>query len=114
MSQQVDAVFTALADPTRRLVIEVLTKDGANTATGLASVLPMTRQAVSKHLDILQRADLLKLRQRGRDKFYYLNPEPLEQASLWISAIAARWDERLASLNEFLELDTKGDTNVVD
>jgi DNA-binding transcriptional ArsR family regulator len=101
----VEHVFTALADPTRRLLIEKLTDDGAKTATQLADELPITRQGVTKHLKLLEEAGLVNIHQRGRDKYYYLNPEPLSDATTWIGAIAARWDERLAALSDLLDSD---------
>lgn len=97
------AVFAALADPTRRSLIEMLTQEGAQTATQLAEKLPITRQGITKHLGILAEAGLVTIRQRGRDKYYHLTPEPLEEATLWISAIAARWDQRLESLRDLLD-----------
>jgi DNA-binding transcriptional ArsR family regulator len=103
MSAAIQNVFAALADPVRRRIIEILTHEGARTATQLAPVLEITRQGVTKHLAILEEAGLVIMHQRGRDKFYYLRPEPLEQASLWITAIAARWDQRLAALSDFLD-----------
>lgn len=99
------SVFSALADETRRQIIEMLTEDGEQTATQLADRFPISRQGVSKHLNIMEEAGLVTVRQRGRDKFYHLTPEPLEEASLWISAIAARWDKRLGALRDLIELD---------
>jgi DNA-binding transcriptional ArsR family regulator len=96
-------VFAALADPARRQIIEGLTEAGARTATQLAPALEMTRQGVTKHLNILADAGLVTVYQRGRDKYYVLTPEPLEEATLWISAIAARWDDRLEALRQFIE-----------
>lgn len=101
----VQAVFVALADPTRRELIESLIDDGAQTATQLAERLPITRQGVTKHLQILAEAGLVTVRQRGRDKYYYLTPEPLQDASLWIATLAARWDQRLQALYDLLEDD---------
>ena len=101
----VQNVFAALADPARRKIIETLTEVGAQTATQLAPGLEMTRQGVTKHLNILADAGLVTIHQRGRDKYYALTPEPLEEATMWISAIAARWDERLEALRQFLEAD---------
>lgn len=103
MSSVIENVFTALADPTRRLLIEKLTDEGAKTATQLAEELPITRQGITKHLNILSEAGLVTIHQRGRDKYYVLTPEPLEEATTWIMAVAARWDERLESLRQFLE-----------
>ncbi|MCB9455345.1 MAG: helix-turn-helix transcriptional regulator [Anaerolineaceae bacterium] len=111
-TNDVQNVFVALADPARRKIIETLTEVGAKTATQLVPGLEMTRQGVTKHLNILADAGLVTIYQRGRDKYYVLTPEPLEEATLWISAIAARWDERLEALRQFLEDDneTTGET----
>lgn len=101
------AVFAALSDPTRREIIEMLVEQGAKTQTQLTALLPreITRQGVSKHLGILEEAGLVTIHQRGRDKFYYLTPEPLQDASLWIAAIAAQWDKRLSALSDLIEED---------
>lgn len=103
MTDAKQEVFAALADPNRRTIIEILTDDGAKTATQLAELLPITRQGITKHLNILAAAGLVTIAQRGRDKFYYLTPEPMEETALWITAIAARWDKRLNKLRELLE-----------
>jgi len=105
MSDAKQAVFTALADPNRRTIIESLIDDGAQTATQLAGVLPITRQGITKHLNILANAGLVTVVQRGRDKFYYLTPEPLEETAVWIAAVAARWDERLNRLHDLVQGD---------
>ena len=72
-----DAVFAALADPTRRQVIRALSQQGAATATGLAAALPVTRQAVTKHLSALADAGLVTATRRGREKVYQISPQPL-------------------------------------
>jgi DNA-binding transcriptional ArsR family regulator len=107
MEDRKQAVFVALADPTRRKLIEMMADRGAQTATQLAEQLPFTRQGISKHLGIMAEAGLVTIKQRGRDKYYHLTPEPLEIASLWIMAIAARWDQRLELLRDLLEDDTE-------
>jgi len=96
-------VLAALADPNRRAIIEILVDDGAKTATQLDDDLPITRQGISKHLNILADAGLVTVVQRGRDKFYYLTPEPLEETAVWIAAVSARWDERLNALHDLVE-----------
>ncbi len=105
MSDAKQEVFAALADPNRRTIIEILTNDGAKTATQLAADLPITRQGITKHLNVLAEAGLVTVVQRGRDKFYYLTPEPMEESALWITAVAARWDERLSRLRDLVEGD---------
>jgi DNA-binding transcriptional ArsR family regulator len=96
-------VFEALADPTRRLLVEWLSDTGAATATELARRLPMSRQAVAKHLSVLQRAGLVASRKDGRDVRFRLEADPLTQAMRWMAALAARWDERLAALADLVE-----------
>jgi DNA-binding transcriptional ArsR family regulator len=103
MSDAKQEVFAALADPNRRTIIEILIDDGAKTATQLADDLPISRQGVSKHLNILAGAGLVTVVQRGREKFYYLTPEPMEETAVWLAAIAARWDKRLHKLQDLLE-----------
>ena len=93
-----DAVFAALADPTRRQVIRALSHRGPSTATGLAAALPVTRQAVTKHLDALAAAGLVTATRRGRERLYQISPQPLTAAVSWMADLGARWDERLAAL----------------
>jgi DNA-binding transcriptional ArsR family regulator len=101
--RQVDSVFGALADPTRRRVVETLARGGTVTASGLAEQLPITRQAVAKHLLALRDADLVSSRRVGRETHYELRPEPLDEAADWIQAVSAEWDERLDALRRSLE-----------
>lgn len=93
-----DAVFFALADPTRRAVVLRLLSRESVTATQLAGELPMTRQAISKHLAALTEAGLVVSRRDGRETRYHLTPEPLGEASSWLEGIEAEWDERLGRL----------------
>jgi DNA-binding transcriptional ArsR family regulator len=92
------AVFSALADPTRRLLVQWLSEAGPATATELARRLPITRQAVAKHLGALEGAGLVVPARHGRDVRYRLRPEPLAKATEWMAALAAGWDERLHAL----------------
>ena len=95
-----DAVFAALADPTRRQVIRALSQQGPSTATGLAAALPVTRQAVTKHLAALADAGLVTATRRGREVLYQISPRPLTAAVSWMADLGARWDDRLAALRE--------------
>lgn len=98
----VGAVFTALSDPTRRRVIEVLSRQSAVTASGLAQELPITRQAIAKHLATLEEAGLVSASHEGRETRYRLTPEPLTGAMRWMATAGARWDDRLARLSRRL------------
>lgn len=95
-----DAIFSALADPTRRQVIRALSEQGPSTATGLAANLPVTRQAVTKHLSTLADAGLVTAIRRGREKLYQISPRPLTEAVSWMADLGARWDDRLAALRD--------------
>jgi DNA-binding transcriptional ArsR family regulator len=98
----VDAVFSALADERRRSVVELLAARGSATATELAADLPVTRQAVAKHLASLGDAGLVSMTRSGREARFELTPEPLADAVAWIERVGARWDDRLAALERHL------------
>jgi DNA-binding transcriptional ArsR family regulator len=96
--------FAALGDPTRRQLVTWLATRPA-TATELASRLPVTRQAVVKHLGILQDARLVAKQRDGREVRYRLDAQRLEAAATWIAMVTARWETRLARLKQHLEED---------
>ena len=98
-------VFAALADPTRRRILERLHREGPHSVTELAAPLAMTRQAVSKHLDVLEEAGLLERETRGRERVNRVCPEPLAEVKQWVDAYSAAWDERLHSLEAYQEPD---------
>jgi DNA-binding transcriptional ArsR family regulator len=98
--ERAGAVFVALADPTRRAVVRSLAERPTITASALAAQLPITRQAVSKHLATLAEAGLIEGHREGRETRYRLTPEPLDDAVRWMAAVGAAWDERLAKLRE--------------
>ena len=91
-------VFGALADPTRREVMLSLAERPGLTASSLAGELPITRQAVAKHLGALSTAGLVQARREGRETRYTLTPAPLADAMEWMTDVGAEWDERLARL----------------
>ena len=96
-------VFEALADPTRRSLLDRLRKGGSLSLTALAEGQPMTRQAVSKHLDALHRAGLVSVKRSGRERLHRLRAEPLREVDDWLAPYAAAWDERLARLKTHIE-----------
>jgi DNA-binding transcriptional ArsR family regulator len=96
-------VFDALADPHRRAMLDALAQRGEATPTELAAELPVTRQAVSKHLNALADAGLVESERVGRETRYRLTPEPLAEAAGWIARVGGEWDERLAALRGHLE-----------
>ena len=104
MTDPTGRVFDALADPNRRYVVEALAQRGTATATAteLAAELPVTRQAVAKHLAALSEAGLVESRREGRETRYELTPQPLSAALDWMGAVGAVWDTRLARLQRHL------------
>ena len=100
MREAPDAVFAALADPTRRRVLRLVAERGPTSATRLERELPVTRQAIVKHLVVLSRAGLVTGQRAGQEVRYALVPEPLDDVSAWIAEIGLRWDERLARLRQ--------------
>jgi len=97
-----DQTLMALADPTRRAILERLSK-GESRVTELAQPFAMSLNAVSKHIRILERAHLVKRRCAGRDHFLSLNREPLDEAAAWIEAQRAIWTARLGALASLLQ-----------
>ncbi len=104
--QRADAVFEALADATRRQVVRRLAEAGPATATELAGELPVTRQAVAKHLAALAQAGLVTSDRQGRETRYQLTPEPLAAAVSWMASVGSQWDDRLEALQRYLESGT--------
>jgi DNA-binding transcriptional ArsR family regulator len=93
-----DQTFAALADGTRREILQAVATRGDATATELAAALPITRQAVAKHLHVLAGAGLVAPRRAGREMRYAPTPEPLGDAIAWMADLGAEWDARLARL----------------
>ena len=92
------AVFGALSDPTRRQLLAAISDQRAATATELAAELPISRQAVLKHLTALADAGLVDRERSGREVRYTVTPEPLSDAVSWMAAVGGQWDDRLRVL----------------
>jgi len=97
-----DAVFTAVADPTRRVLLERLRAGTGLSIADLAADLPMTRQAVTKHLDALIAAGLVRVRRDGRERRHDLDAAPLQELDDWLRPYAEAWDRRLDRLRQHL------------
>ena len=99
-----DAVFKALADESRRKLLDELHKNNGQTPTQLCDLLDMTRQAVAKHLALLEAANLVAIVWRGREKLHYLNPVPLQEIyERWISKYERHRLQSLSDLKKGLE-----------
>jgi DNA-binding transcriptional ArsR family regulator len=98
----VEAVFAAIADPTRRLLLERLRATGPASIATLGHGLPITRQAVTKHLDTLRLAGLIRVRRSGRERLHELDATPMREIEDWIRPYAEAWDRRLDALRRHL------------
>src|SRR5947199_7674534 len=99
-----DDVFKALADPTRRSLLDELYKDDGQSLTELERRLPMTRFGVMKHLKVLEEAGLVTTKKRGREKLHFLNPVPIRLVhDRWVSKYAEPWAATLSDLKARLE-----------
>jgi len=98
-----DALWSAIADPSRRLVLDLLVSTGDVSASWLAGRVPFSRQAVSKHLVVLQQVGLISRRKQGREVLYQIETDRLDEATRTMAALAARWDRRLTSIKRLAE-----------
>lgn len=98
-----DELWAAVAEPARRRLLDLLLAHGEATATSLAAELPITRQAVVKHLAVLDRAGLVTGRRQGREVRYAVRPERLDAATRSMARVAAEWDDRLAAIKRLAE-----------
>lgn len=90
-----DALWSAVGDPTRRRLLDALLADGVGTATTLSAALPVTRQAVAKHLAVLDRAGLVRGVTEGRERRYRVDDAQLARAAAQLDAVGRTWDARL-------------------
>ncbi|MGA7754976.1 MAG: metalloregulator ArsR/SmtB family transcription factor [Candidatus Sulfotelmatobacter sp.] len=104
-----EATFQALADPTRRAVLDLLRR-GSQPAGQIASAFPVSRPAISKHLRLLRRAHLVREHREGRNRVYHLNPEPLRAVDSWIEQYRTFWTANLNSLKAFVESEYEKET----
>jgi DNA-binding transcriptional ArsR family regulator len=104
-----EAAFHALADPTRRAVLDLL-RQGSQPAGQIAQAFPVSRPAISKHLRLLRRAHLVSEHRQGRHRYYHLNPEPLKAVDTWLEQYRVFWSASLASLKAFVETEHARET----
>jgi DNA-binding transcriptional ArsR family regulator len=104
VAEQVDDdLWSAVGDPTRRRMLDLLLIDGHGTATSLGQQLPVTRQAVAKHLGVLDRAGLVQGTSVGRERRYRVDDEQLARAVAQLSSVGSAWDARLQRIKRIAE-----------
>ena len=102
-AQADDELWSAIADPSRRRVLDLLVSHGDVSASWLAGHVPFSRQAVSKHLAVLEQAGLISRRKHGREVLYRVQADRLDQAARAMADLAAQWDRRLATIKRLAE-----------
>jgi DNA-binding transcriptional ArsR family regulator len=102
-TQPDDELWSAIGDPSRRRVLDLLVANGEATASWLAGQVPFSRQAVSKHLVVLEQAGLISRRKEGREVRYRVQPQRLDDATAAMTAVAQQWDRRLAAIKRLAE-----------
>jgi predicted transcriptional regulator len=98
-----DDLWSAVGDPTRRQILDLLLADGGGTSTTLSERLPVTRQAVAKHLGVLDRVGLVHVTPAGRERRYDVDEAQLARAVAQLSAVGAAWDARLQRIKRIAE-----------
>ena len=93
-----DEVFAALADPTRRAILQLVVDEGPLSATNVSERFPISRQGVAKHLGVLREAGLVRARKQGREMRFEASLAPLDSVSAWVDDVGAAWDRRLDRL----------------
>ena len=99
--------FSALADPTRRNILELLSRSGQLSATEISDKFQVTPSAISQHLKVLREAKLVKMEKRAQQRLYRLNPEAMVELEAWVKQLTQQWDERFEALDELLEAEKK-------
>jgi len=99
-----DGLWSVIADPSRRQVLDLLVSNGEASAWRLAGHVPFSRQAVSKHLVLLEEAGLVSRRKQGREVLYQVNPDRLHQATRAMADLARQWDRRLDTIKRLAEV----------
>jgi DNA-binding transcriptional ArsR family regulator len=102
-TQPDDTLWSAIADPSRRRVLDLLISNGEVSASWLAGHVPFSRQAVSKHLVVLEQAGLITRRKEGREVLYHVDVDRLNQATRAMAEVATQWDRRLGSIKRLAE-----------
>ncbi len=102
-AQTDDELWSAIGDPSRRRVLDLLVSNGEVSASWLTGHVPFSRQAVSKHLVVLEQAGLISRRKRGREVLYQVEADRLDQAARAMADVAAQWDRRLGAIKRLAE-----------
>ncbi len=100
-------MFYALADPTRRKIIEILARDGQLSATEISDQFSVSPQAISQHLKVLREAKLVRVEKRAQQRIYQINPDAMLELEDWARRMAQLWNQRFDALEKVLEAEKK-------
>ena len=106
-----DDVLSAIADRSRRRVLDLLVRDGEASASALATAVPFTRQAVVKHLAVLEHAGLVTRHRAGREVLFRVDPKRLDEATAAMARLAKQWDQRLLAIKRIAEARHRAERN---
>ena len=99
--------FSALADPTRRNILEMLASSGQLSATEISDKFHVSPSAISQHLKVLREANLVQMEKRAQQRLYQINRDTMVELEAWVKQITQRWNERFEALDEVLEAEKK-------
>lgn len=104
-------MFTALADPTRRSILEMLATQGELSATEISDAFPVTPQAISQHLKVLREAELVQVEKRGQQRIYRINPSVVLELEDWATRLRQLWEQRFDALDRVLQAEKAKERN---
>jgi DNA-binding transcriptional ArsR family regulator len=103
--------FSALADPTRRFILEMLARNGQLSATEISDNFQVSPSAISQHLKVLREAKLVLMEKRAQQRLYQINPETMGELEQWARQLTQQWNERFEALDQLLEAEKKKTLN---
>ncbi len=105
-------MFSALSDPTRRNILEMLAHSGGLSATDIYDHFPASHPAISQHLQVLRQANLVLVEKKAQYRIYRLNPEPIHELESWVKKMTEVWDERFSALDKLLQEEQEKQKNL--
>lgn len=96
-------VFTALSDPTRRSILEMLASAGHLSASDIYDRFPVSHPAISQHLKALREAGLVQVEKKAQFRYYRINPQPIQELGVWVQKMTERWEEQFSVLDALLQ-----------
>jgi DNA-binding transcriptional ArsR family regulator len=100
-------IFTALSDPTRRNIIELLAMKGELSSTDISDKFRISAPAISQHLKVLKEANLVQMEKRAQQRIYQINPKAITELEKWVKNLTKLWEDRFSRLDEILEIEKK-------